>query len=166
MRLILDTLVALMVTGIFAGVVVHRQTEQRVEADIEQTAESVRHLEQQVMLQSQLGDVDLTRRGYPATMEPEWFTLLPDNPLVGAGHPWVELAPTWQRDLHHPPDPVAATPDHARFWYNPSTGSVRARVPAALTDREALKVYNRINGSDLDSLHPDPARAENDGTRH
>lgn len=161
MRLVLDTLVALMVTGIFAGVVMYRQTEQRVEADVEQTFESVRQLQQQVLLQSQLGDVDLNRRGYPMTIDPAWFTMLPDNHLVGAGHPWVEIAPGWQGDLKHPPDPVAATPDHARFWYNPSTGRVRARVPASMGDQEALEVYNRVNDSEMQSLHPAADNAHN-----
>jgi hypothetical protein len=54
----------------------------------------------------------------------------------------------------HPRDPMAAGPGLAQFWYNPSKGVVRARVPDDVSEATALRLYNRVNDSHLTSLTP------------
>ena len=87
------------------------------------------------------------------TIDPAWFAGdLPRNPLLGPGHPWLEIASAEDRDVIHPPERWAAGPDIAQFWYNPRTGQVRARVPAGIPDSKALKMYNYINDCALPNL--------------
>ncbi|MHC4208707.1 MAG: hypothetical protein ACYSWT_03225 [Planctomycetota bacterium] len=154
MRLVIDSLVALMLTGILAGVVLHTRSEWRLEDKIELARAEVERFQSQIMLQTAMEKVELSQRGYPARIDPAWFAgSLPLNPLLGPSHPWLEIAGDTQRDLHHPPNLIAFSGDVAQFWYSPHTGEVRGRVPAEVSDATALRLYNRINGSNLSDLH-------------
>jgi hypothetical protein len=154
MRLVIDSLVALMLTGILAGVVLHTRAEWRLEDKIELARAEVERFHSQIMLQTALEQVELSQRGYPARVDPGWFAgNLPVNPLLGPSHPWVEIADEKQRDLHHPPNLIAFSGDVAQFWYSPYTGEVRGRVSAEVSDATALRLYNRVNGSKLTDLH-------------
>ena len=85
--------------------------------------------------------------------DPAWFEHdRPVNVLLGSAHPWVEIAHEDQSHLKHPIDPVAHDRKQAQFWYNPSSGQVRARVPARPSDQTTLDLYNLINNSHLTSL--------------
>ncbi len=153
MRFVLNLLILLMLTGLLAGAVYLYQQDHERERNIEQTRDQVRRIEQQIKLQGTLGDLGLTDRGYPATLDPDWFDPgLPLNALLSAAHPWVEIAHEDQAALSHPLDPVARYRSQAQFWYNPYTGIIRARVPAMPSDRSTLELYNRVNGSRLTSL--------------
>lgn len=155
MRLLRDTLVALMLVAILAGVVWHHRNEGNNERAVDDTFDAVRAIQRQVLLQSQLGKVEVQQRGYPATVDPAWFDERPINALVGERHPWIEIAPRWQHDMLHPPDRAAASRMHAQFWYNPNNGVIRARVPADTAESRALRFYNRVNQSNLVSLFED-----------
>ena len=86
----------------------------------------------------------------------EWFAEgLPAHPLIELGHPWLEVASVRQSDHVHPEVCIAHDSSVAKFWYNPGTGVVRARVPSGLTKDNALALYNRINQSELTSLYRD-----------
>jgi hypothetical protein len=153
MRLLLDSLVALMLTAILGGVVYYSRADSELERNIKLAHSEVRRLQSQIMLQAALESTPLTQRGYPVTVKPEWFHgNVPLNPLLESGHPWLEIAGPAQRDLEHPQRPVATRNDAAQFWYNPYTGDVRARVPAEVADANALSLYNRVNDCHLDSL--------------
>jgi len=52
----------------------------------------------------------------------------------------------------HPVNRLCDGPRTATFWYNPTTGVVRARVPHMVSDQRSLELYNYINGSQLDDL--------------
>ena len=52
-----------------------------------------------------------------------------------------------------PDDRVGA--ELAEFWYNPANGSVILRLACA-SDRETLRLANRVNGSSLESLFESP----------
>jgi hypothetical protein len=154
MRLLIDSLVALMLTGILAGVVLHTRSEWRLEDKIELARAEVERFQSQIMLQTALEKVEMSQRGYPARVDVAWFVgNIPVNPLLGPSHPWLEIAPAKQRDLHHPPNLMAFRHDVAQFWYNPNTGVVRGRVPTEVSDATALRLYNRINGTNLTDLH-------------
>ncbi len=153
MRLLVDILLALMLCGVLAGVVMYKRGELSSKQDLEQTRVDVRRFQQQITLHAALGQVEHSKRGFPMTIDPAWFAgNLPRNPLLGPGHPWLEIASEEDRDIIHPPERWAAGPDIAQFWYNPQIGQVRARVPAGIPDSKALKMYNYINDCHLPNL--------------
>ena len=149
----IDSLVALMLTGLIAAVFLHGRAERTKEEQIELARVELRRFEGQLKLQSALAKVKLTRAGFPATVDPEWFSGdLPTNPLLGPGHPWVEVALESQAHLEHPAELTAANQSIAHFWYNPFNGTIRARVPSGISDARALEMYNRINECALTTL--------------
>lgn len=153
MRLLLDTLVALMLAGLLVGVVFHNRTDREVDKSRETTRMELRRFQQQVALQSALAKVERNDRGYPLTIDPEWFQgNLPSNPLLGPEHPWVEIASPEHKDLMHPQERVASGKSVAKFWYNPHAGIVRARVPVGMSDSASLELYNFVNGASLPNL--------------
>ena len=156
MRLFLDTLVALMFVGILAGVVIYHRQAGDVQAQRELARAEVRRFQQQIHLHTALSGGEQRERGYPTTIDPDWFQgNLPDNPLLGPDHPWLEVAGIGQKSAVHPPDLTAADRNAAVFWYNPCTGVVRARVPVGISDAQALGLYNYVNDCGLRSLFPE-----------
>lgn len=150
MRLLLDTLVALMLAGILGGVVYARNREASFERDLAATRADVRLFERMIAMQAALGRVPLNEQGFPRTIDPEWFVAhMPRNRLLSPGRPWVEVASWEDRDLAHPIAIVADDASNAAFWYNPATGIVRARVPGDTSDRTARQLYNRVNRTEL-----------------
>jgi hypothetical protein len=150
MRLITDTLVALMLVGLVAGVIIHHRHKRDIEHRVRTTRAAVERFQSQINLQAALEKVTLTKRGYPQTVKLEWFEGdLPSNSLMGDRYPWVEIAGPSRRDRLHPVNRMATTLEVAQFWYNPYTGVVRARVPDSASDATALRLYNRVNSSDL-----------------
>ncbi|MFM9957605.1 MAG: hypothetical protein ACKVZJ_05995 [Phycisphaerales bacterium] len=98
------------------------------------------------------GEPDLTtpvnQRGWPMTIEPEWFgTKPPLNALTIPGCPWVEIASGEELLLTNPRIRVALDRNVAAFWYNPALGIVRARVGPTATDVQAVDLYNRVNAT-------------------
>ncbi|TVQ50790.1 MAG: hypothetical protein EA377_13890 [Phycisphaerales bacterium] len=153
MRVIVNLVILLMLIGLLAGAVYLYQLDRDQVQAIDATRTELRRLQQQVKLQATLSRVELSDRGYPVTIDPAWFEHdRPINVLLGSRHPWVEIAHEDQSHLKHPVDPVAHDRDQAQFWYNPSTGLVRARVPARPSDQTTLDLYNLINDSHLTSL--------------
>ncbi len=156
MRWAIDSLVAIMISGVVAGVVLYYRTTEQENQNRQVLRSDVVRFNEQVILQSALGRVELSVRGFPTTIDPEWFNAenggLPENPMIGSNHPWLEIAGIIQADLTHPPIRVGADNTSAKFWYNPYTGNVRARVPAGLSDADTLKLYNYVNSSDLTDL--------------
>ncbi len=153
MRLILDTLVALMLVGLGAGMVLHHQHKRDVEQRILSTRAEIERFQSQIMLQAALEKVPLTQRGYPVTVEPEWFgDDRPMNYLLGETYPWVEIARSSRSDRSHPVNRIATTREVAQFWYNPYTGVVRARVPDSASDATAGRLYDQVNYSDLGAI--------------
>jgi hypothetical protein len=100
--------------------------------------------------------VEMGEDRFPESIDPAWFGAdHPMNHLVdGTRHPWVEVAGRRMDHREHPRD-LTASGDAAQFWYNPSNGVVRARVMPMISDDEALRVYNAVNGTNLRTLFPD-----------
>lgn len=156
MRWAIDSLVALMISGVVAGVVLYYRTTEQEEQNRATLRSDVTRFNKQVILQAALGRVEISVRGFPTTIDPEWFSVengdLPENPLMDGTHPWLEIAGIAQADLTHPPVRVGTDSTSAKFWYNPYTGNVRARVPAGLSDAETLELYNYVNSCALTDL--------------
>ncbi len=156
MRFVMNGLIALMVVGLCAGVMYHQNEMQQQKNRTDQVRDAVRQFQRQVMLQATLRTADLSDAGFPLTIDPAWFEEdRPENDLLPGWHPWVEIAHKDDRKRHHPSIKLATQPDHARFWYNPYNGVVRARIPATTSDAAALELYNYINGSNLTTLFGD-----------
>ncbi|MFG0252799.1 MAG: hypothetical protein ACF8NJ_08005 [Phycisphaerales bacterium JB038] len=159
MRLLIDTLVALMLAGLLGGILLYRQQDRTSDERIEQVQQSLQRIRQQVVLHAAMADTDLTGRGFPAEIDPEWFAdSLPENSLAQGNHPWVEIASRGHADLRNPPVRVLLDESYATFWYNPYQGLVRARVPGDVSDERALQFYNRINGTRIDLIVDQSAR--------
>jgi hypothetical protein len=153
MRIFIDAVVGLMLVALLAGAVWYKRTDQADRQLRETTRAEVRRFQQQIALQSTLAKVAHTDRGYPESVNPEWFQgVLPANPLLDTMHPWLELADATQKTLLHPPDRVAHDEKSAKFWYNPYLGVVRARVPVQVSDTATLELYNYVNDCNLPDL--------------
>ena len=151
MRLVLDSLLGLMLVGVLVGVTLHFRNKRATEHNVEVTRLEIQRFQSQINIQAALEKVPLTQRGYPISIEPEWFGGdLPKNMLLNASYPWVEIAGVSERDKMHPSRRMATSRTLARFWYNPFLGVVRGRVPDTVSDATALRLYNEINDSDVD----------------
>ncbi|MBI1336720.1 MAG: hypothetical protein GC164_07140 [Phycisphaera sp.] len=152
MRLVIDSLIALMLAAILGGVLLyHRQQQTNLLAQ-QQVYQALAHLQEQVLYRGALGENDTTESGFPRTVSPAWFVGEPPrNVLVPADQPWVDVAPRddWQ---DQPPDPVIASPGQAGFWYNPNRGIFRARVVPQFSDSRTIELYNHLNGCALRHL--------------
>ncbi len=145
---------ALAILGMLAFGVLHVMREQsEEEAAVERTATAVRRMELEVKYRGATGEVTVTGRGFPTTVDPTWFKDDPPlNELVSRDRPWVEVATPDQADMLHPSVRMTLDDRTAAFWYNPYQGVVRARVPVLVNDDAALNLYNQINGSTLLSI--------------
>lgn len=164
MRLILDSLMAVALAALLWGILHTQQVEKQHERDVETVRANVRLIQQQIMLQAALERVARNEYGFPITIDPEWFgDMVPLNPLVGAGHDWMEIATADEARLAHPDVRTADDPSLSCFWYNPVNGIVRARVPHGVSDEKALALYNFVNGCNLPSLFASGESVSADG---
>lgn len=154
MRLLINTLILLMLLALLAGVVQVQRGKHQQQQLLQTVRDEVDRFERQIALQAALQQVPLSEMGFPNTIHPSWFDEdMPQNSLLEPHHPWLEIANEEHRQLQHPPERVAVRQDQARFWYNPWTGVVRARIPSMPSDATALEVYNFVNDSALRTLH-------------
>lgn len=160
MRLVIDSLIALMLVGILAVVVIHYRNNRTRVTDLSAVHGALAQLHEQAAFQAALGIVERSDAGFPEHVSPDWFDdTVPVNDLLTAKHPWIDVAPPGDRS-DQPPDPVIRRPEQAGFWYNPARGVFRARVMPEATDALTLEVYNRVNGTTLTRLpfnNPDRA---------
>lgn len=126
--------------------------EARAEA-IDAAREALRAIEREVGVRAVLAGESSDEVAFPTSIDPRWFgDERPLNPLLEETRPWIEIAPAIDRGLRHPRSPVASDRASAMFWYNPANGIVRARVPEALAEADAIELYNRLNRTRLREL--------------
>lgn len=146
-------LILLLLGGAYAAHTWRRGADARQHALYSHTVAARRFLEREVRIRAATGQIELNGRGWPTTVDPAWFSDQPPlNPMVPGDHPWVEIASPHEEELSDPAIRQALTRDVAMFWYNPATGAVRARVGPSVTDAAAVDLYNRLNGSSVESL--------------
>ena len=159
MRLVMDSLIALMLVVVLGGLLLHQRYQDRALADLQFVHRALAQLQEQTIYHATLDAVSLDaeqgalgQMPFPLLIHSDWFVdTLPVNLLVGADHPWIDVAPGG--DLaSHPPDPTIRQRGQAGFWYNPNTGIFRARVKPQDTDRQTLEIYNQVNGCALSVL--------------
>lgn len=155
MRRVVDLVGVLVLAGIAGGYYLHTQTSDLRSAELEATRTALVQIQGEVVIRSQSGQADTNPRGWSATVVPAWFGgELPKNTLLSDDRPWLEVAPVEHAHWEHPRPVFDVSGHDAAFWYNPALGIVRARVPMMPTDKRTLASYNRVNGTQLDSLAP------------
>lgn len=153
MRLIVNITGALVALALAAWLGWHAYQQRESDARLSRVASEVRRLEAEIKLRAATGEVELTGRGWPVNVQPEWFgAKVPDNELLPPDRPWLEIAPPADAHLLNPRVRISKDRATARFWYNPYQGVVRARVPYDLSDLAAVQTYNRINSTDIDTI--------------
>ena len=149
MRLVLDTLVALMLVGVLGGITWQQRAE-RVRAErIEGVRQAISAIESQSLYHAALGDAEATVHGYAVRIDPAWFSPRPMNLLLETHPRWLDQAAGEERQRFHPAG-IVAEGGWAAFWYNPGRGLVRARVPMQLSHQATVDLYNRVNSSSVD----------------
>jgi hypothetical protein len=153
MRWAIDILALLVAIAMLVGLVWFHKEDDNREA-LTRHAQSARsRLELEVRYRSASRTAELNTRGWPVTIDPNWFEKNPPrNPLVSAECPWVEVASIDQAGLQDPPIRIVIDGTVAGFWYNPYLGLLRARVPVMVSDQDAVDMYNRINATRLSSI--------------
>ena len=157
MRLMVDSLIALMLVGILAAVLLHYRQAERDLANVQFLHTSLAKLHEQAMYHAAMdgAESDSDKPVFPQRISPSWFDdLLPVNVLLSMQQPWIDVAPEGDMSSH-PPDPVIRRYDQAGFWYNPNRGIFRARVPYRMSDLQTLELYNQVNGTSLLALPMD-----------
>lgn len=147
MRLLVDSLIALMLVAVLGGIFWHRHAAEDQIQRVEATQQALRAIEAQALYQASLGEVPKTRWGYPHVVEPSWFKTRPDNLLAQCDR-WIDVADESDSDRM---DPAHVTSDHGRaaFWYNPHRGLIRARVEPQMSMQATIDLYNLVNGTSL-----------------
>ncbi|MFI4855525.1 MAG: hypothetical protein ACIAQF_11180 [Phycisphaerales bacterium JB065] len=150
LRYIMLTLALAGAIGAFAY---QRAAVAREQMLVDQTRDTVLAIEQRIRYLKAMEEIDLNELGWPEVVDPRWFKGQPPrNNMLGARHPWLEVASTLEYALDHPVQRVAINESLAGLWYNPAKGIVRARVPQTLSDEKTIEIYNRINGSSISEL--------------
>jgi hypothetical protein len=144
------------------------------EALVDRAAAAVARFEREIGIRAAMQNDDPTKRSWPVTIDEGWFEGKPPrNPLLSAGltgeRPWVEVAPPHHATLTDPPVRIALSSTDAAFWYNPANGVIRARVGSNVSDQRALEMYNRVNRTELESIHrlapkPEELTSASDGS--
>lgn len=145
MRLVIDTLIAVMLAAVLAAVILHYRQEQKQLVQYRVVFQSMSRVYEMAVYRGALGEATVNAHGYPQEISAAWFPEgLPSNTIVPGRQPWIDFAPPGDMS-DHPPDPVVTRPEQAGFWYNPNRGIIRARVSQQFTDSGTLELYNAVN---------------------
>lgn len=158
MRIVIDSLIAVMLVAVLACVLMLNHQRRDGEASVAVVQNALKRLHDQAAYHTALASAE--RETLLVHVHEAWFGRdLPTNVLAEGERPWLDLAPPGDFGLH-PPDPVISGSNQAGFWYNPTTGTFRARVMPGPSEAQTLALYNRVNGTALDTFEqmPDPAR--------
>ncbi|MEM6332475.1 MAG: hypothetical protein AAF823_03950 [Planctomycetota bacterium] len=160
MRLWIDTLIALLLTATLAVVLGFGSDDRVSRAEVLETSASAGSIEAMVRYQAVMAEAADAIAGVEPQrlpvlrpiVDPAWFgERKPVNRLDDADRPWIDVAPPGDTG-DHPPDPVLKRSTQAGFWFNPTTGAVRARVPMQGTAAATLELYNAVNAVGLSEL--------------
>jgi len=153
MRLVVDSLIALLLVAVLVGVLFHYLSEQTKLDNYQQVHRALGDLYEQAVIHGSEDD-NQTETGFPLVMKKVWFEPVPLNPMLDTKHPWLDIAPPGDRS-NHPPDPVVYKDEQAGFWYNPNRGIFRARIKLQFTNKDTLRLYNQLNNCTLKALPED-----------
>lgn len=160
MRLVIDSLIALMLVAVLGGVLVMHSRSKQADRAMADTQQALAALHERTAYQTSVQSALAGHQQVMVQIDPAWFgEKMPVNLLASADRPWIDLAPPG--DLSdHPPDPLIYNQQQAAFWYNPTLNVFRARVEPGLSEAQTLERYNQVNGTSLMAFDeaPDPSR--------
>ena len=153
LRIVIAILTGVMTAGIAGGYLWSKDSRESQAAGVQRARSAAETIQREIRIRAATGGVELNGRGWPKTVDVDWWQgRPPQNPLVPGDRPWLEIAGPSESGLVHPPVRQSVRKSQAAFWYNPAKGVVRARVGPAVSDRIAVEVYNRVNGSSVAEL--------------
>lgn len=142
---LIELVIVVVIIGIIAAVAVSRSSAFVSSAGIASAAETTRRIQTTLDTQYSIDGY------YPPTVQPSWFSGgTPVNPLLPSQSQVFDVAGSGGAS-----DPVVkhtSTPATAMFWYNPTSGAFRSRVPTQGSDAATLALYNKVNGTTLTNL--------------
>lgn len=157
MRLLIDSLIALILVTILGAVLVHYRQEQAEILRRQLVHQALSEMQEEAILHGAMEVTQTNEARFPADVLEKWFDNgVPRNVFAPAGSPWLDVAPPDDRG-DQPPDPVIHDKSQAGFWYNPSRGIFRARVAAQFTEQATLDLYNQLNSTSLRAM-PKPGQ--------
>ncbi len=152
MRVLIDSMIAVMLAGLIVGMMAYRHTSQRQQRHEQTVRASLSQMREQVSFHGAIEQGEQDEAVHPPQIQPRWFINgVPGNPLTSKDQPWMDIAPA-NDFADQPPDPIVTRPGQAAFWYNPNLGVVRARVPQRVSERLTLELYNQVNEISLSAL--------------
>jgi len=149
MRLFIDTLLALTLIVVLGGIVWYQRQQQSWLENVTAVQDAMRAIESTALYHGALGEIETTDLGYARQIDPSWFDARPINRFfTDEARPWIDLVDQSDRGRFDP-EQIISEGSLAAFWYNPWRGLIRARVPAQLSQRDTLELYNLVNGTSL-----------------
>ena len=160
MRIVIDIMIGLMLVAVVAGGLALYNSQAQGEQKVAAVRVALQQLQEQAAYHTTVQSAMAGRDVLLVHLHEQWFGEdVPTNVLIEGDRPWIDLAPPG--DLgEHPPDPVVTHEGQAGFWYNPTTGTFRARVSPATSEAQTLALYNEVNGTTLEAFDviPDTSR--------
>lgn len=160
MRIVIDIMIGLMLVAVVAGGLYLYNSQANSKRQVASVRAALQQLQEQAAYHTTVQSAMAGRDVLLVHLHEQWFGEdVPANVLVDGDRPWIDLAPPG--DLgEHPPDPVVTSQAQAGFWYNPTTGTFRARVSPATSEAQTLALYNEVNGTGLEAFDviPDTSR--------
>lgn len=160
MRIVIDIMIGLMLIAVVAGGLYLYNSNAHDEAQTQTVRAALQRLQKQAAYHTAVQSAVAEQEVLLVHLHREWFgENVPTNVLLDGDRPWIDLAPPGDLGAH-PPDPVVLSENQAGFWYNPTTGTFRARVSPAASEALTLALYNEVNGTALPEFEtiPDTTR--------
>ncbi len=142
---LIDTLIAVTITAILAGMVIPRMGSFTGAGEIAAMAGTVNQVRSAIRFHTAIGDVELSNEGFPQQIDESWFR--GQSPVnVWTGQPFTIQVVHGPKHARSPNkktyNPKANGPT---AWYNAANGSFCAFVPKGETlDDDAL--FEAVNG--------------------
>ena len=100
----------------------------------------------EIRLRSALAGASVSRTGWTRNVDPEWFNPLPCNAWFSSSdQPWIEIAPDSAGRRQNPKEISITQPSQATWWFNPTSGALRARVPELTSGSATQALYDLVN---------------------
>jgi hypothetical protein len=144
-RLLIDSLLAVLLLSVLASVMWFQQSRRHQRAQVAAVQAAVQIMEREALYRAAVGEAERTARGYAMRIDETWFDRKPVNLLSPRIGPWLEIATSDEADATHPACILAGAHGLADFWYNPYRGIVRARVPMQVSQDATVELYHRVN---------------------
>lgn len=101
---------------------------------------------QEIRLRSALDDAPVTESGWTTEVSRHWFGSPPAPPWwFEHEFEWLEVASDAEAMMQDPPNRTLRSSTDAVWWYNPTLGVLRARVPRQSDQLSSYELYARVN---------------------